>query len=144
MPIPSRLSRLCLGALAVAGLSLATFAAGPAPAAHAQANFRVCVAWNSAATSGGIGTGLITKVYKNGDETCARKVEYMENYYGEAYAGSSAKHFAYMITCEQFAERIGIDGDPCYGLVQNAIYKFTSSADQRYPADNPSFSYWRP
>jgi len=143
MRISPRLTRLGLGAFAVAGLALSALAVGPAPAAEAQSNFRVCVAWNSANTSGGIGTGLAVKVYKGGDDTCARKVEYMQNYYGQAYAGSSAKNFAYMITCESFGERIGLGGDPCYQLRQNAIYKFTSAADERYPSDNPSFSFWR-
>ncbi|MFT2750924.1 hypothetical protein ACMT9U_15200 [Clavibacter sp. Sh2036] len=144
MPIPSRLFRLCLGALAAAGLCLATFVAGPAPAAHAQANFRVCVAWNSSSFANGIGTGLVVKVYKNGDSTCAQKLQYMKDHYPEAYSGSSVQHTAVMIRCESLAERIGVDGAPCYQLVQNAIYKFTSSGDARYPADNPAFSYWRP
>lgn len=142
MRISSRLTRLGLGVFAVAGLALSALAVGPAPAAHAQSNVRVCVAWNSAATSGGIGTGLIVKVYKNGSFTCDQKLEYMYDHYGEAYRGSSVQHVERLIPCEEFAERIGIDYDPCYGLTQNAIYKFTSSADERYPADNPSFSYW--
>jgi len=144
MRIPPRLSRLCLGAFAAVGLVVSALAVGPAPAAEAQSNFRVCAAWNSASTSGGIGTGLVVKVYKRGDYTCAQKLEYMADNYDQAYSGSSVAHVARMITCEEFAERIGIDDDPCDRLTQNAIYKFTSSVDERYPQDNPSFSYWRP
>jgi len=144
MRISPRLTRLGLGAFAVAGLALSALAVGPAPAAQAQSNFRVCVAWNSDSFSHGIGTGLVVKVYKKGGQTCDQKLQYMRAHYGEAYRGSSAQRTESLIPCEELAERIGIDGDPCYQLQQNAIYKFSSSGDAKHPDPNPSFHYWRP
>ncbi|KZC95311.1 MULTISPECIES: hypothetical protein [Clavibacter] len=140
---PTRqLARLAFGASATAGLVLSVLAAGPAPAAEAQSNVRICAAWNSA-VSGGLGTGLVVKVYKNGSFTCDQKLEYMYDHYGEAYQGSSVQHATRLMTCEDFAGRIGYLGDPCYQLTQNAIYEYSSRYDYVHPVTNPGFSYWR-
>ncbi|ALD13484.1 hypothetical protein [Clavibacter capsici] len=143
MRIPSPLSRLGIGACAAAGLALSALAVGPAPAALAQSNVRVCAAWNSAQTPGSIGTGLLVKVYKDGSYTCDQKLEYMYDHYGEAYRGSSVQHTVRLISCEDFAVRIGSSGDPCYGLTENAIYRFTSSQDLLHPVRHPEYAYWR-
>jgi hypothetical protein len=142
MKFPRALSRLLAGGLAALALSAALLTAGPAPEAQAQDNYRVCGVWNSAASGGEIGSGLVTKVYKRGGSTCEQKLGFMISYYGSAWQGSHAGGSFYMISCEELGKRIGPGGDPCYGLATNAIYKFTSPNDLLHPVKTPVFSWW--
>jgi hypothetical protein len=142
MEFPRALPRLLAGGLAALALSTALFTVGPAPEAQAQDNYRVCGVWNSAGSPGQIGSGLVTKVYKGGADTCQQKLGFMISYYGSAWRGSDARDSFYMISCEDFAKRLGSGGDPCYGLKTNAIYKYTSPSDKLHPVRTPAFSWW--
>ncbi|CAD6010835.1 protein of unknown function [Agreia sp. COWG] len=85
----------------------------------------------------------MTKVYKNGDDTCNSKLEFMKKYYANAYSGSFASTNGVMVTCEQFADLIGYQGDPCYEMDINKIYKYTSKYDLYNPIKGqPSFTFW--
>jgi hypothetical protein len=141
MTFPRALPRLLAGALAAFALVSAGLAAGPAPAAQAQPNYRVCGVWNSSQSVGELGSGLVVKVYKGGADTCRQKLGFMIKYYGNAWQGSSAQYEFEMLSCEEFGSRTFTGADPCYALDVNAIYKYTSPNDAIHP--NPaSFSWW--
>jgi len=138
---PSR-SRLLAGGLALLAVFSATLTlAGPAPSAQAESGYRVCGAFNSARSGNEIGTGMVVKIYKYGPDTCASKLGYMQVHYGEVYRGSYPYENFRMITCEDFGTRSGTGSDPCYGLVVNHIYTFTSPNDRIHP-NPPSFRFW--
>lgn len=142
MKLPRTLPRLLAGGLAAFALVSAGLAAGPAPAAQAQSNYRVCGTWNSSQSDGEIGSGLIVKVYKGGPDTCHQKLKFMFQYYGLAWQGSSAEQRFDMMTCEEFGQRSDTGTDPCPGLDVNAIYKYTSPFDKIHPVRTGGFSWW--
>lgn len=111
--------------------------------ASAQSNYRVCGVWNTTDAPGvGYGTGLAVKVYKKGNSTCNDKIAFMANNYSAAYRGSfAAQHFE-METCETFAARTGLEGDPCDSMEVNGIYKYSSQFDLKYPTAAPTVSWW--
>ena len=138
---PAR-SRLIAGGLAVLAALTATLTlAGPAPAAEAESNYRVCGVYNSARFGNEIGTGMVVKIYKNGPDTCDSKIGYMQSHYAGVYRGSYPQEVFHMITCEDFGARSATGSDPCYGLQVNYIYTFTSPNDRIHP--NPAgFRFW--
>ncbi|MFT2691117.1 hypothetical protein [Clavibacter zhangzhiyongii] len=118
---------------------------GPAPAAHAQPNYRVCGVFNSA-TGGLYGTGLVAKIYKDdaNNETCSQKIDFMRNYYDQAYPTSSGRVSFVMVTCETFSTRVGAEkgSDLCRDMDVNLIYKYTSKYDAKYPGGAAGVSFW--
>jgi hypothetical protein len=147
------LRRTMLSALAVIGLSMTVAISMPPETAHAQSGYRVCGAWNSAESPGpdsdywtpghGIGTGLAVKVWMRGGQTCANKLGWMKTYYTVAYPKSSPENSFSMVTCERFAQAIGLGRkDPCPDLTVNKIYTYTSSFDALHPVANPAFRFF--
>ncbi|MBF4461147.1 MULTISPECIES: hypothetical protein [unclassified Rathayibacter] len=111
--------------------------------AQAESGYRVCGVYNSAQNSGAIGTGLVTKVWKNDNsDTCGEKVAWMAAYYGYAWTGSSAENDYRMVTCEEFAARTGTVGDPCTDMEVNKIYRNYSAYDLRHPQAHGRVQYW--
>jgi hypothetical protein len=138
---PSRSRLLAGGLAALAVVSAALTLGGPAPAAQAESNYRVCGVFNSSRNGDEIGTGMVAKIYKYGSETCDSKIGYMQAHYGEVYRGSYPGQVFHMITCESFGTRSGTGSDPCYGLTVNRIYTFTSPNDRIHP-NPPGFQPW--
>jgi hypothetical protein len=153
-------TRLVAGALAVAALSVTVVTFAPPEAAHAQSGYRVCGVWNSqdersSAPHGDrnwwpgdsdlvIGTGLVTKVWMKGGETCDSKLGYMKVFYGDAYWKSTAEHSFRMSRCEDFSSAVGGQGwDMCYSMTVNKIYKYTSRWDKWHPTYNPTLTFWK-
>jgi hypothetical protein len=134
--------RTLLGA--AAAVLLATVGAVALPtAAQAQSGYRVCGVYNSSQTTGAIGTGLVTKVWKNDNtDTCGEKVAWMETYYADAWKGSTAQYDYKMMTCEDFAARTGTSGDPCNGMTVNKIYKNYSAFDLVHPQEHGWVEFW--
>jgi hypothetical protein len=120
---------------------------GPAPAAHALSGYRVCGVFNSSTRDDLYGTGLVAMIYKDdhNNETCSKKIDYMRQYYGDAYSGSDARRTFIMVDCETFGARIGEDPqvDICRDMDVNQIYKYASRFDARYPARDAGVSFWR-
>ncbi|MBT1631579.1 hypothetical protein [Curtobacterium flaccumfaciens] len=139
--LPLNGSRVLALVIAVAGAVGLGVLLSPV-AAQAEPNYRVCGVFNSASQADGIGTGLVVKVYKNGDATCGSKIDYMDQNYAAAYRGSSAQQKFIMLSCEEFASRTGTSGDPCDTMDVNSIYRFTSAADLLHPSSHPSHSFW--
>ncbi|MFT2713105.1 hypothetical protein [Clavibacter sp. Sh2126] len=138
---PARSRLLAGGLAALAVVSAALTLGGPAPAAQAESNFRVCGVFNSARYGEEIGTGMITKVYKYGSSTCDSKMNFMAQRYGQVYGGSYPYENFHMINCEDFGSRSGTGADPCYQLDQNIIYTYTSPNDRVHP-NPPSFRFY--
>jgi hypothetical protein len=148
-------ARILLSVMAAAALSLTVTIAAPSDAAEAQSGYRLCGAWNSGESwsphgdqitrdpKSVIGTGLVAKVWMKGGETCSSKIAFMQEYYGSAYATSSAKRSFRMIRCEDFAAAIsGNEWDPCTNFEVNKIYRYSSVYDAVHPAPFPVFSLW--
>ena len=146
----SRMSaRLLAAALATLALAGTAVASTPPEAAQAQSGYRVCGTWNSTSDPDAepgkahIGTGLVTKVWMKGGETCASKVGFMKTFYDVAYTGSKAVYSFRMKTCEDFSTSIGGNGwDVCFNMDVNKIYKYSSVADLWHPVKHPSLSFW--
>jgi len=131
--------------LSLAGAALAALglAVGAPTAAHAQSGYRVCGVYNSSQSTGAIGTGLVTKVWKDDNtNTCGEKVAWMATYYANAWPGSTAEQSYKMMTCEDFATRSGISGDPCPGMTVNKIYRNYSAYDLVHPQSHGWVQFW--
>ena len=142
MTHPIRLTTMTLGAILVLGL--AAGATGPVPAAHAESGYRVCGVYNSSTSDKKFGTGLAVKIAYDdpSNETCSKKQDFMRRYYADAYSGSSGDVSFAMITCETFADRIGYkDGDICFDMDVNGIYRYTSKFDKEHPS-TAAVSFW--
>ncbi|MBT1636333.1 hypothetical protein FGG90_07650 [Clavibacter tessellarius] len=140
----TRAAAMMPAALLTIGLGVTGAVMGPATAAHAQPNYRVCGVYNSA-TGGNYGTGLVAKIYKDDEnnETCSQKLDFMRAYYDQAYPTSSGRLSFVMVTCELFDTRVGAEGgsDLCRDMDVNLIYKYTSKYDAKYPGD-AGISFW--
>ncbi|MBT1608614.1 hypothetical protein [Curtobacterium flaccumfaciens] len=98
--------------------------------------------FNSTDQKNGIGTGLVTKIYKDGDDTCSKKVVFIHDNYGRAYPTSVGSFEFLSIPCEEFAQRTGMArnsgiSDPCPSMIINKIYRFTSAVDLLHPVSHP-------
>jgi len=103
-------------------------------AAQAEPNYRVCGVYNSAQSTGAIGTGLVVKVWKGDDtNTCGKKIDAMRKMYPRAWRGSTAKLDYRMMRCEDFAIKTGFQSDPCDLLRVNTIYRVYSTWDLYHP-----------
>ncbi|WP_317230425.1 hypothetical protein [Clavibacter sp. MX14-G9D] len=146
----SRISaRLLAAALATLALAGAAVASTPPEAAQAQGGYRVCGTWDSTSDTGPgtqgthIGSGLVTKVWVKGGQTCASKVGFMTTFYDVAYPSSLALNSFRMSRCEDFSTAIGGHGwDVCFNMDVNKIYKYSSVADLWHPVKHPSLSFW--
>jgi hypothetical protein len=152
----TRLSRILSASLLTAALATAVIVSAPGDAAEAQSGYRVCGAFHSSTSeseahgiryhlpgANTIGTGLVTKVWIKGGETCESKVGFMQTYYGVAYPTSSADFTFHMATCEAFGAGIsGTSWDPCGNLETNKIYRYTSKFDLVHPVRYPTISWW--
>lgn len=129
----ARLRRLIAGAAAT--LAALLLAVAVPTAAHAESGYRVCGVYGSAQSGGEIGTGLVTKIWKDDNsDTCGHKVAWMATYFGNAWKGASSPDNDYrMMTCEEFADRTGIQGDPCPSMAVNKIYRNYSAFDLVHP-----------
>lgn len=127
---------------ALALAAVMSLGSGGAPA-HAQSGYRMCGVYNSANQANGIGTGLVVKVWKDDNSnTCGKKIDFMTRYYGSAYRNSTAQHSFWMISCEDFFNRIAIYQDDCGSMDVNKIYRMYSAADLLHPTSYPYIQYW--
>ncbi|QIS39728.1 hypothetical protein [Clavibacter capsici] len=140
----SLMSAALLALVLVLGVTGAVM--GPAPAAHALSGYRVFGVFNSSTRGDLYGTGLVAMIYKDdhNNETCSKKIDFMRDHYGSAYAGSSARRTFIMVDCETFGARIGEDDevDICRDMDVNLIYRYTSKYDARYPGGAAGISFW--
>ncbi|MFT7712283.1 hypothetical protein ACMT9Y_15085 [Clavibacter tessellarius] len=140
-----RAAAMVPAALLTIGLGVTGAVMGPAPTAQALSGYRVCGVFNSSTRGDLYGTGLVAMIYKDdhNNETCSKKIDFMRDHYGEAYAGSDARKTFIMVDCETFGARIGEDPqvDICRDMDVNLIYKYTSKYDAKYPGD-AGISFW--
>jgi hypothetical protein len=151
-------TRILSAALAALALSVTAVAVAPPEAAEAQSGYRACGVFNSSTTNfptkdgrpavvaGGshtTGTGLVTKVWMKGGDTCDSKLGFMKLFYDRAYPGSTAIFSFRMVRCEDFSTSIGSMGwDICPTMTVNKIYRMSSHYDALHPTRYPSVAMW--
>lgn len=127
----------CLGALTVLGF----FAVADA---HAESGYRVCAIMKEG-SGANLTKGLITKVSKeNGGDACGRKINFMTQYYSNAYPGQSGitnSSVFKMIPCEDFSGAIGLKVDMCKSMQVNKIYRYHTSTNESN-ISNGNLSFW--
>lgn len=118
---------------------------------YAESGYRVCVVTNDTIFINpetnlvrGLGRGLVVKVAKeNKDNTCGKKIAFMQQNYGLAYTGYKSKYKFVMQQCEAFSEVIGLDkADICKSMEVNKIYKYSSKYGYPYGVSNPGLVFW--
>lgn len=128
-------------ALVLVGTVGATVLAGPAPAAQAQAGYRVCAAFTQSSQDGRFGNGLVVKLPKGDWSECRGYVTAFRAQFGAANLGTpggearSVYGTALNMPCEDFTMRAsGQSGDICGSLLTGKWNTFITPYDTVAPA----------